>query len=139
MTTGSGHVEAQPVTSKVVGDPWKGLNTRPPLSNAWAKRGDALELTITVPKMTAKRTAHLPTRLFFGAFLSLREATGRRRRETMTSYSLIYLTWGLRKHNNDHSYPFFDHCDINMATQIGSISAISGLRIASLLFSGEAI
>jgi hypothetical protein len=129
MTTGSGHVEAQPVTSKVVGDPWKGLNTRPPLSNAWANRGDALELTITVPKMTAKRTAHLPASLFVEAFLSLREATGRRKRETMTSYSLIYLTWGLRKHNNDHSHPFFDHCEISMTADFDADRAISGLMI----------
>ena len=84
MTTGFGQISAQPVTSKVVGDPWKGPYSRPPLSNAVAKRGDALELTITVPTMTAKRTAHLPASLFFGAFLSLLEATGRRRRETMT-------------------------------------------------------
>ena len=114
MTTGFGQVSAQPVTSKVVGDPWKGPNTRPSLSNAWARRGDALELTITVPTMTARRTAHLPAGFFFGAFLSLLEATGRRRRETMTSYSLIDLTWVLRKHNNDHSCPFFDHCEIKI-------------------------
>jgi hypothetical protein len=114
MTTGSGHVEAQLFTSHDASDPWKGPKSRPPLSKAWAERGDALELTITVPTMTAKRTAHLPTSLFFGTFLSLLEATGRRRRETMTSYSLLYLAWGLRKHNNDHSYPFFDHCEIKI-------------------------
>jgi hypothetical protein len=103
---------------------------RPPLSNAWANRGDALELTITVPKMTAKRTAHLPTSLFFGAFLSLLEATGRRRRETMTSYSLLYLAWGLRKHNNDHSYPFFDHCEIKIHGKItGGFRAASGIHV----------
>jgi len=46
----------------------------------------------------------------------------------MTSYSLIYLAWGLRKHNNDHSYPFFDHCEINMATQSDAGGADSWLQ-----------
>ena len=87
---------------------------RPPLSKAWAERGDALELTTTVPKMTARRTAHLPASLFFGAFLSLLEATGRRRRETMNSYLWSNPTCAETNHNNDRPCLFFDHCEIKI-------------------------
>lgn len=129
MTIFSAHGPAHPASSQ--DSPLIYVKVRPPLSNAVAKRGDALELTITVPKMTAKRTAHLPASLFVETFLSLREATGRRIRETMTSYSLIYLTWGLRKHNNDHSYPFFDHCDIKIHGIVTfGFWAVSGTQVS---------